>query len=126
MEVKDIIAYGRFLINPKDSLSLLRIINTPKRSIGKTTIDQLSELAQRKGVTLAELVMHPDHGLYDISPSVQQKIRQFATLMQSIQQSISLFTPAQLLEQIVSSIGYKAYLIKEEGEEKGNEKMENV
>ena len=126
MEVKDIIAYGRFLINPKDSLSLLRIINTPKRSIGKTTIDQLSELGQRKGITLAELVMHPDHGLHDISPSIQQKIRQFATLMQSIQQSISLFTPAQLLEQIVSSIGYKSYLIKEEGEEKGNEKMENV
>jgi hypothetical protein len=38
--------------------------------------------------------------------------------MNGIQQSVSLFSPAQLIDQIVASIGYKAYLIKEDGEEK--------
>lgn len=46
--------------------------------------------------------------------------------MHGIQQSIGLFTPAQILEQIVNSIGYKAYVMKEDGEEKGQERMDNI
>lgn len=126
MEVKDIIAYLKFLINPKDSLSLQRIINTPPRSIGKTTIDALHECARQQGITFAEVVSNITQYGQWITPTVQAKLTHFMHLMNGIQQSVSLFSPAQLIEQIVASIGYKAYLIKEDGEEKGNERMENI
>jgi DNA helicase-2/ATP-dependent DNA helicase PcrA len=60
MEVKDIVSYLKFLVNPKDSLSLQRIINTPNRAIGKTTIESLQELGRNHGVTFAEVVTHID------------------------------------------------------------------
>lgn len=118
MEVKDIVSYLKFLVNPKDSLSLQRIINTPNRAIGKTTLDSLQEIAIQNGVTFAQVVTHIDQYNDGIAPSVQSKIKQFVTLMQGIQQSIAFLTVAQLIEQLVNSIGYKAYLIKEDGEEK--------
>lgn len=117
-EVKDIISYIRFLLNPQDSISLQRIINTPNRKIGKTTIDQLQETALQHQITFAEVVMHLSQYAQGISPAVQQKLLQFITLLQSIVHLIPALTPAQLLEQLVQSIGYKAYLIKEDGEEK--------
>lgn len=125
-EVKDVISYIRFLLNPKDSVSLQRIINTPNRQIGKTTIDQLHETAMQQQVSFADVIMKLPQYAQGISPAVQQKLQQFTTLLTSVAQLISALTPAQLLEQLVQSIGYKAFLIKENGEEKGLEKMENI
>ncbi len=125
-EVKDIIAYLKFLINPKDSLSLQRIINTPNRAIWKTTIDSLHDIARNRGVTFAEVVGNLNVYSEWIAPSVQSKLTHFMVLMNGIQQSVSLFSPSQLIDQIVASIGYKAYLIKEDGEDKWNERMENI
>lgn len=126
MEVKDIVSYLKFLVNPKDSLSLQRIINTPSRAIGKTTIDTLQEIWVQHGVTFAEVVSNIDSYSEWISPSVQVKIKQFMTLMYGIQQSLAFLTVGQLIEQLVASIWYKAYLIKEDGEEKWSERMENI
>jgi DNA helicase-2/ATP-dependent DNA helicase PcrA len=126
MEVKDIVSYLKFLVNPKDSLSLQRVINTPSRAIWKTTIDSLQDIGRNHGVSFAEVVTHIDQYHEWISPSVQAKIKQFSILMQGIQQSLAFLTVAQLIEQLVNSIGYKAYLIKEDGEEKGSERMENI
>jgi DNA helicase-2/ATP-dependent DNA helicase PcrA len=43
-EIKDIVSYVKYLLNPKDSIALKRIINTPSRKIGKTTIEQLEAI----------------------------------------------------------------------------------
>lgn len=126
MEVKDIISYLKFLVNPKDSLSLQRIINTPNRAIGKTTLSTLQDTAIRHGISFAELIAHIEQYSDGIAPSVQSKIKQFSVLMYGIQQSIAFLSVAQLIEQLVQSIWYKAYLIKEDGEEKWSERMENI
>ncbi|TAF50403.1 MAG: hypothetical protein EAZ61_12770, partial [Oscillatoriales cyanobacterium] len=54
-EVKDMLAYLRLLENPADTVSLKRIINTPKRGIGKTTIDKLDTIAQQLGCPLWDI-----------------------------------------------------------------------
>ncbi len=51
-EVKDIVAYLKALVSPQDSISLLRIINTPARGIGRTTIDQIEQFAQAHHLTV--------------------------------------------------------------------------
>ena len=53
-EIRDLIAYLRFLINPFDSISLLRIINVPRRGIGDTTVEKLQAVATQKGQSLWE------------------------------------------------------------------------
>lgn len=51
-EIKDILAYLRVIDNPHDSISLLRIVNTPKRGIGATTVERLSEYARMRGISV--------------------------------------------------------------------------
>lgn len=125
-EIKDMIAYLKYVINPKDSLSLKRIINTPNRAIGKTTIDTLDTIALDNGVSFASVVHDIETFGRTLAPSVISKLKQFNGILDSLLGIIPLFSPAQLLEQLVTSIGYKAYVIKEDGEEKGQERMENI
>ena len=51
-EIKDMISYLKVIVNPQDSVSLLRVINTPARGIGKTTVDTLESLALETGLSL--------------------------------------------------------------------------
>lgn len=51
-EIKDVIAYLRILYNPDDSLSLMRIINVPKRNLGATTMEHLTDYAEERGISL--------------------------------------------------------------------------
>ena len=55
-EIKDVIAYLRAINNSKDSISWKRIINTPKRGIGKTTIERIEEIAAQKGIPFEEAI----------------------------------------------------------------------
>jgi DNA helicase-2/ATP-dependent DNA helicase PcrA len=53
-EIKDVLAYLRVLVNPQDEISLLRIINTPRRGLGESTVDRLLEYAHQEQITLFE------------------------------------------------------------------------
>ena len=57
-EIKDILSYFRLVVNPNDDFSLLRIINRPKRGIGKVSQDKLEAFAKSKGVSIFEAVMN--------------------------------------------------------------------
>lgn len=59
-EIKDIMAYMRLVVNPKDELSLRRIINEPKRGIGEKTVDKLAALASIRNMSILESLEDPD------------------------------------------------------------------
>lgn len=110
-EIKDLTAYLRFLYNPKDSVSLQRILNRPARGIGKTTEEALVRLAAERGVSLWEgleqAVTEP--GL--ISATGARRIREvvgtLATLREGVATAPSL---VKLLEDVLDRSGYRSFL----------------
>lgn len=80
-EIKDLLAYFRLIINPKDEDALKRIINYPKRGIGKTTIDKLSLYSNESDTSLWEIVENIDASPVSIAGATKNKIRQFAELI---------------------------------------------
>ncbi|NLV59023.1 MAG: DNA helicase PcrA [Clostridiales bacterium] len=80
-EVKDIIAYLRCIVNPSDDVSLRRIINQPKRSIGDSTISELSRYAQEKEMPLYSALMDVPEAL---SARPRKCVREFGELMNEL------------------------------------------
>ncbi len=126
VEIKDMISYIRFLINPKDSLALQRIINTPNRKIWKTSLEQLEQVAQQQCISFAELVTSIDSYAHYLPSAVQSKVKQFQTIIQTLLGLVPMLSPGQLLEQIVEGVRYNEYITKTDWKEKAEERMENI
>ena len=81
-EIKDIIAYLRLIYNPSDNLSLKRIINEPKRGVGKTSIDNISKLSDSSNISMYEIIKNAaDFGLNRIFVNTRDFIEQMEYLM---------------------------------------------
>ncbi len=81
-EIKDMLAYLRLLVNPKDDESLRRIINYPARGIGNTSMQRITEAARNADVSLMEVVQDPQN--YNLSGAVLSRLSQFATMVNSV------------------------------------------
>ncbi|NPA42989.1 MAG: UvrD-helicase domain-containing protein [Chlorobi bacterium] len=82
-EIKDVLAYLRLLVNPRDDEAFLRIINFPARGIGKKTLETLSVLADRHGLSLYELTQDIDRlagGM--LNARARNKLKDFAVMME--------------------------------------------
>ncbi len=86
-EIKNIVAYLRILVNPKDEESLLRIINFPKRGIGDTTIKKIKEVCGTD--TLLNAILTID-SYETLSPSLKSKVRPFAELYMNLLSNINM------------------------------------
>ena len=80
-EVRDALAYLRVLVNPADDVSLVRIINTPKRSIGDATIATLQEYAKAEELPLYSVLSDPPQSL---SSRPRKCISEFAMLLMKL------------------------------------------
>ncbi|MEX1376909.1 MAG: UvrD-helicase domain-containing protein [Eubacteriales bacterium] len=82
-EVKDVVAYLRILVNPMDDVSLARIINVPKRSLGKTTVDRLLEHALQQGISLYDVIGN-EKIVNNLVPRAADKIKKFYNLIEEM------------------------------------------
>ena len=81
-EIKDIIAYLRLIYNPSDNLSLKRIINEPKRGVGKTSIDNISKLSEEANISMYEIIKNAvDYGLNRVFVNTREFIEQIEYLI---------------------------------------------
>ena len=108
-EIKDVIAYLRVLYNPFDDLSLLRIINVPKRSIGATTVAKLQDYARANGTSLF-MTLTQLHLVDSIKGKTKEKLEEFGILIFTLVAEMEDRTVLDILESILDRTGYLAQL----------------
>ena len=107
-EIKDCVSYLRIVENLNDNMALNRIINEPKRGIGKTTMDKLLQYSQARGISMMEYIKNTD--LPDFSNATAKKLQEFYYLIKSFPKDD--LNVAELMEYILDKTGYRANLEK--------------
>ena len=123
-EVKDILAYLRFIHDQKDGISFLRIINNAKLGIGKITLSKIEELARKSNLNFHQALKQ---GLRAIKISADRKeaINKFTSLIDKLNEKKKEIKGSELLVELIKEINYYEEL-KKEGEFKAQSKIENI
>jgi DNA helicase-2/ATP-dependent DNA helicase PcrA len=108
-EVRDMLAYLKLLAFPGDELSLLRVINTPSRGIGASTIKALMEVAIGKGKPLGEVLPQAIVEA-DLPPPIVERIRGFERLIDGYRARLESEPTSVVMRALVKEIDYKAEL----------------
>ena len=103
-EVKDMLAYLCVIQTPDDDLRLTRIINTPARGIGARTIEAALQLAHEQQTSLFDIIRHAD--AYPELQRSQMRLRQFAILIEELQEQAKTVPPDELYDLVVERSGY--------------------
>lgn len=102
-EIKDAIAYLRLIANTSDNLSLKRIINEPKRGIGKTSLDNVQEIAQLNGISMYEVIKNAEQ--YGLN-RVFLNSREFVETIEDIRKQKDELEISELIKLILNKTGY--------------------
>ncbi len=125
-EVKDIIAYLRFIQNPNDGVSLQRIINVPGRGIGQRTLSELAAWAKSLGISEAEVLQSLAEGKLEKPPfnsRIAQSLVSFITMINDLCAKSRESNMLELFDQVTERSGYQKYL---SNERDGEERWENI
>jgi DNA helicase-2/ATP-dependent DNA helicase PcrA len=110
-EIKDIIAYLRLIINPTDDISFTRIINEPKRSIGKTTVDKIAKIAYDEECSMFDVALNIIK--YEELRKSAVHIISFTNIITSLIEKQNSVNVSEFIKELLSSTGYVDALIKE-------------
>lgn len=102
-EIKDTIAYLRLIHNTSDNLSLKRIINEPKRGIGKTSLDKIQEISDRTGTSMYEIIKHAEE--FDLN-RVKANAEEFINLIEELRLKKQELSISELLKEVLNKSGY--------------------
>ncbi len=121
-EVKDIAAYLRLCVNPRSDGDLLRVINTPPRGIGDTTVEHLRASANRQGLSIWEALSSSDP---EMPSNARAKVAPFKALIDQLRKGVAQDAgAAHAIERVIDQTGY-ADRLRLEGEE-GEDRLENL
>ncbi len=104
-EIKDLLAYFRLTVNPRDDESLKRIINYPMRGIGKTTLDKLNGYAEKLDSHIWDILVHLDQVNLGFNKGTLAKLQGFTAMIKSFQQRLSEMEAFDLAYTIVNEAG---------------------
>ncbi len=122
-EVKDMLAYLCVLNNPLDDLRLRRIINTPARGIGATTLDRVALLAEGQGSSLYEIIRNAD--LFPELKAASSKLLKFADLIDDLRRAGAQLALPEFYDAVCDRTGYVRAL-EEKNDMESRGRMENV
>lgn len=122
-EIKDILAYLKTVDNGRDEVAVRRIINVPKRGIGAATLEKIEDYAQMRDIGLYEAMELADEIMSLGKASA--KIRPFVQLIGKLRRASAELTVAELIREIVDSIGYAEYL-QDNDDESAEDRIANV
>ena len=102
-EIKDIISYLRLIYNLSDNISLRRIINEPKRGIGKTSIDNIQEISDKTGLSMFDIIKHADeYGLNRVKANSQE----FVETIEYLRSKMEELNISELIKETLNKTGY--------------------
>lgn len=105
-EIKDILSYIRVLYNPNDDINLSRIINTPRRGIGDTTVDKVISVAQSVGRSMFDIITDPAYA--EILGRARGRIEEFTSMIGELRDMVDKVTLPELFDAIYDKSGYLA------------------
>ncbi len=123
-EIKDVTAYLRAIVNPFDSLSLLRVINTPRRGIGKATIDALVNAAQQLNLPLWE-ILSDETSVNTLAGRSAKGVNSFAKMIQHWQAQVDTLSPSEIVQGVLDDSGYIKDL-QNQGTDESLDRIQNV
>lgn len=104
-EIKDLVAYLKVLVNPKDDISLKRIINEPKKGIGAKTLEKLENKAFKMGFSLTELVTDPSL-FNELDGNLKKACEKFYKPLEEIFDNYKKYKIVDLIEEVLKKSGY--------------------
>jgi len=122
-EIRDLVSYLKLIANPADDEAFRRAVGVPRRGLGDSTIEQLTERARAAGVPLLAAAARPD--LQDgVRPAARQALVSFAALITRHRERAADASVDEVLLQLIEDIKYEDFL-KSEGKE-GLDRLDNV
>lgn len=104
-EIKDIIAYLRVIFNPHDEISLLRIINVPRRGIGDATLTKLQAYSSDSGRHLFDVISDAEN-VPGISSRFGSKLNELSAVLSELMDTASTASVKQLVDEVINKTGY--------------------
>ena len=121
-EIKDVISYLRLIQNPSDNISLKRVINEPKRGIGKTSLDNIEKLAEDTGISMYEIIKNADQ--YGLN-RVFLNSREFVNVIEELRNKKDDIKISELIKETLNKSGYTKAL-EEENTIEAENRIENL
>ena len=122
-EIRDIVAYLQFIVNPSDSERMKRIINEPKRGIGAKTVEGVCAIANENGITVFDVLKNADK--YVALSRSALKLMAFAELISSFRNMLyDDISVEKFVNTVIDRSGYRQMLI--DGGEEEKERLENI
>src|SRR6476469_1702345 len=123
-EIKDVLGYLRAIANPADTVSLLRVINTPRRGVGKATIDSLTTAAQQLGVPLWE-ILQDETSVKTLAGRSAKGVLNFANIIQTWQEKLETISATEVVQGVLEDSGYIQDL-QNQGTDEALDRIQNV
>ena len=125
-EIKDIMAYLRLVINTDDDNAMLRIINTPRRQIGPTTLERLGEYSNNRHISLFDAI--DEVGFSNSVPANNlQHLKRFKGWLQQIQRNIYGDKPIVAIREMLTDINYQGWLLQNSSSEnQAHKRWQNI
>jgi DNA helicase-2/ATP-dependent DNA helicase PcrA len=121
MEIRDLLAYCKLLANPADDISLKRIINVPRRAVGKATYEKLAAIGADRDKPVMEVLLG---GGYDLPNAQIKRCAAFAQLFAGLQRIAEEKDAPQVIEAIIEQTAYRDHL--RENYPDGDSRIENI
>ncbi|WP_085993298.1 DNA helicase PcrA [Oceanobacillus senegalensis] len=122
-EIKDMLAYLRLITNPNDDISFERIVNVPKRGIGKTSIEKLRAYAAQHDISFFQTTMEVD--FTGVSKKAAKALSEFGNLIKTLTQQQEFLTATDMVEAVLNRTGYEQ-MLKNENSLEAQSRLENL
>jgi DNA helicase-2/ATP-dependent DNA helicase PcrA len=122
-EIKDVLAYLGLIVNPHDTINMLRVINVPPRRIGKLTIDRISDYSRAKNISFYQSLCQVE-AIDGLAGTTRERLQHVREMLDNLRQNCIDKSPAFAINEILTLTGYGDYL--QDGTEEGQERLENV